>query len=246
MNIIGLMRKICDSAANYPDGVMSSGRKIYTCVNPYSYLIARKNLDLYEKLDGIFIDGITMCLWIRFLHGSRIPRLSFDMTGMAKDLFERISKTGETIYFIGTAQEQLEKSVKVISSCYPQMVIAGKRNGYFNGDEDRQSAIRKIVEANPDFTVVGLGSPLQEHFVVDLKAAGYQGIAFTCGGFLHQTAQGIKYYPAWVDKYNLRAVYRLFHEKGLWGRLFNVLIGFPVTFAYDLTNSRFKKNRGNN
>ncbi len=241
MNITGFVQNICDSAANYPEDVMSSKRKIYTCVNPYSYLIARKNLDLYEKLDGIFVDGITMCLWIRFLHGARIPRLSFDMTGMAKDLVERVSKTGETVYFIGTSQNQLEKTVEVISSSYPRMIIAGKRNGYFNGVEDRQLAIQQIVDLNPDFTIVGLGSPLQEQFVVDLKAAGYKGIAFTCGGFLHQTAQGINYYPSWVDKYNLRAFYRLFHEKGLWGRLFNVLIGFPVTFAYDMVCSKFVK-----
>ena len=58
---------------------------------------------------------------------------------------------------------------------------------------------------------------------------------------INKTSERINYYPAWVDRYNLRAFYRLSHEKGLWGRLFNVLIGFPVTFAYDLVCARFKK-----
>mgnify|MGYP000060826451 CR=1 FL=1 len=43
---------------------------------------------------------------------------------------------------------------------------------------------------------------------------GYQGIGFTCGGFVHQTAMNrMHYYPNWVDKMNLRFVYRMYKEK---------------------------------
>lgn len=85
-----------------------------------------------------------------------------------------------------------------------------------------------------------MGSPLQEQFALDLKKSGYNGVVFTCGGFLHQTARGIKYYPEWVNKYNLRAFYRLFHEKGLWGRLYNVLIEFPILFTFDTVFNIFR------
>lgn len=59
------------------------------------------------------------------------------------------------------------------------------------------------------------------------------GIAFTCGGFLHQTSHKINYYPNWVNKLNLRAFYRLTHEKGMFVRLWNVLIEFPIMFIGD-------------
>lgn len=46
-----------------------------------------------------------------------------------------------------------------------------------------------------------------------LVKAGYQGISFTCGGFIHQTSKNeIDYYPAWGDKTNLRFVYRMWKE----------------------------------
>ena len=73
---------------------------------------------------------------------------------------------------------------------------------------------------------------------MDLKKAGYKGIVFTCGGFLHQTSDNINYYPEWVNKYNLRAFYRLFHERGLVKRLFNVLLEFPILFIIDTIQTK--------
>lgn len=235
MTIRDFIDKITISSQSYPTDIFSLSKRIYTCVNPYSYHIVRNNREVYSSMDGIFIDGFTMCLWIRILWKRKIPRLSFDMSGMAVDLFNRLNSQGnsENIFFIGATQEAIEKSVEQFREVYPQMKICGLRNGYFNNDEDRSSFIRKIIEYNPTFAIIGMGPPLQEKFAIDLKNAGYKGIAFTCGGFLHQSANKINYYPNWVNKYNLRAFYRLFHEKGLWSRLYNVVIEFPILFTID-------------
>lgn len=242
MNNRGLVRKIADSASAYPRLTFSSPGKVYTCVNPYSYHLVRRHQELYKAMDGLFVDGMTMCWLIRLLWGKKIPRLSFDMSGMAVDLFAYLDKMGKekSIYFLGTRQDVLEATIGQFRKSYPNMNIAGFRNGYFVDNDDRQAAICRIVAENSDFVVIGMGSPLQEQFALDLKNAGYKGVVFTCGGFLHQSAHNINYYPEWVNKYNLRAFYRLFHEKGLWGRLYNVLIEFPVLFAWDTMISKFK------
>ncbi|MDE6273350.1 MAG: WecB/TagA/CpsF family glycosyltransferase [Muribaculaceae bacterium] len=195
----------------------------------------RKNSALYSELDGLFVDGMTMCWWLRILWGKRIPRLSFDMAGMAVDLFERLNSEAseENVYFIGAKQEELEASIRQFRKAYPLMRISGYRNGYFADNEERSRVIEDILKRNPTFVIVGMGSPLQERFVVDLRKAGYRGVAFTCGGFLHQTSRRINYYPQWVDKMNLRAFYRLTHEKGMVKRLWKVLVAFPVQFACD-------------
>ena len=55
---------------------------------------------------------------------------------------------------------------------------------------------------------------MQEQFLIKVKRIGYQGIGFTCGGFIHQTSKNeIDYYPAWIDKINLRFIYRMYKEK---------------------------------
>lgn len=229
------------SSSNYPQSTFSEKQSFYTCVNPYSYHIVRKNRMIYEQFDGLFVDGMLMCKLIKLMWKKKIPRLSFDMSGMAVDLFERLNSSNETVYFVGARQESIEATVNQITKAYPQIKLAGFRNGYFNSETERQEEIDNIVNLSPNFVIVGMGSPLQERFCIDLKKMGYKGIAFTCGGFLHQTSYRLNYYPGWVNRYNLRAFYRLFHEKGLWGRLYNVLIQFPVLFIWDTLRSKLNK-----
>ena len=241
MNNHRFVEKIIESASKYPHITFSDKGTINTCVNPFSYHLVRRQQELFNQIDGLYVDGMLMCSVIKLMWGKRIPRLSFDMSGMAVDLFERLNNNSETIYFLGAKQEELNATISQIRNGYPKMQICGYRNGYFNSEEERHQAINCIVELNPNFTIVGMGSPLQEKFCLDLKKSGYKGIAFTCGGFLHQTAKRLNYYPDWVNKYNLRAFYRLFHEKGLWGRLYNVLIQFPLLFFVDTIQSKFCK-----
>ncbi len=226
---------IAESNSNYPLKTFSVPNKVYTCVNPYSYHIVRKNSKVYQGMDGLFVDGMTMCWWIRLLWNKKITRLSFDMAGMAKDLFEALNQeeNQKTIYFIGAKQEEINGSISQIQKTYPNIPIKGYRNGYFNSQSERNEAIQKIIKLNPDYTIIGMGSPMQEQFALDLKNQGYAGIAFTCGGFLHQSRDKMNYYPDWVNRYNLRAFYRLAHEKGLTKRLWDVLIGFPCQFTLD-------------
>ena len=240
MNLENIISRVSATAECYPEKIFNDMGKVYTCINPYSYHIIRKNPQLYCQMDGLFIDGISMCWWIKWLWGIRIPRLSFDMTAIAKDLFEYIDgqSQGKSVFFIGARQHEVEMSVVQIKSSYPNISEIRYRNGYFQSEEDRLAATSEIVEADTDYVVVGMGAPLQEKFAMDLKKAGYKGIVFTCGGFLHQTSDNINYYPEWVNKYNLRAFYRLFHERGLVKRLFNVLLEFPILFIIDTIQTK--------
>lgn len=240
-----LIKKIAVSASNYPDVTFSNKRQVYTCINPYSYHIVRKNKQLYDNMDGLFVDGMFLCLLIKIFWGKTIPRLSFDMVGIAKDLFVAFNSKdkNESIYFIGAHQEAIEGTIAQIRKTYPDLSICGYRNGYFKDDNDKLSAIDKIIESKADFAIIGMGSPIQEQFALELKQRGFKGIIFTCGGFLHQTSMRMNYYPDWVNKYNLRAFYRLAHEKGMFKRLFHVLVSCPVLFGWDSITSLISKSK---
>lgn len=233
------VNKIAESASYYPDRTFAQRGKVNTCVNPYSYHIFKTNSHLYREIDGLFVDGMTMCWFIKLYWGHKVPRLSFDMSGMAVDLFDRLNRSDnrETVYFIGARQEEIEATMKHISDTYPNMKIVGFRNGYFKDGAERDEAMNRIIGLNPDFAIIGMGSPLQEKFALDLRKAGYKGTSFTCGGFLHQTTKSIYYYPDWVNRLNLRAFWRLYHEKGMVKRLFNVLVQFPILFTIDKVRS---------
>lgn len=240
MNIKLLLSKINIANQNYPQLVFTRENSIYTCINPYSYHIFRKNKELYDEMTGVFVDGILMCKLIHLFWGLKIRRLSFDMSSMANDLFTYLNEidSSKTIYFIGTKQEFLVKSIEHFKKNFPNIKISGFRNGYFKDDEEKKQVYTEIINSQSDFVVIGMGAPLQEQFVLGLKNSGYKGIIFTCGGFLHQSSKRLKYYPKWINKYNLRAFYRLFNEKGLWSRLYNVLIQFPMLFIWDTITSK--------
>lgn len=236
-----ILEKLKQSGDVYPDDVLVSNGKIYTFVNPYSYKFVRKNQDLFNSMDGIFADGIFMCFNLHLFFGLKVPRLSFDMTKMARHLFEKASKTGESIYIVGAKQDEAEKTFQIIKKSYPKLNICGYRNGYFSDIADRNQTINDIINTSPDYVIAGLGTPLQEKFILDLKKNGYKGTAFTCGAFVKQTSGGLNYYPAWVDKYNVRYFYRQFNEKGLFSRNFDTFIRFPFLMALDRLNLLIEK-----
>ncbi|MCZ8373416.1 WecB/TagA/CpsF family glycosyltransferase [Phocaeicola sp. KGMB11183] len=223
-NIIATEKKTIDS-------IFSCKGKIYTFLNPVSYLIALDNKNLFKNFDGIFADGSILAAAIKILYGENITRRSFDMTSLAPKLLSYTEKEKKTIYIIASQQEQVEKAVKIFKERYPNIIFSGYRNGYFNSEKDMDIEAEKITQINPDFLIVGMGALMQENFLLKVKEHGFKGIGFTCGGFIHQTSKNeIEYYPKWADKLNLRFIYRMYKEKHTRKRYIQAALLFPTKF----------------
>lgn len=191
-----------------------------TYLNPYSYLLIRQSDVDLSKFTRIYIDGGLLARALRILIRRKLQRVSFDMTSAAPVLFARWSKEGRGIYFIGAKEEEITRFMAVIVTAFPGLHVTGYRNGYFSSDEERKSVIREICDASPDILIAGMGTPLQERFLIDAREAGWQGAGYTCGGFLHQTGSKLSYYPNWINKMGLRWAYRIYDEPGLARRYF--------------------------
>lgn len=215
------------------DIVTNKGR-IYTFLNPVSYLTALDNKDLFGNFDGIFADGSLLVAAIKMLYGKKVIRRSFDMTSLAPQLLEYAETYGKTIYIVASKQEEVERAVQIFKERYPNLVFAGYRNGYFASEEEQNKEAIYITQQNPDFLIVGMGILMQEKFLLKVKETGFQGIGFTCGGFIHQTSQNeIDYYPAWIDRMNLRFIYRMYKEKHTRKRYLQAAFIFPARFIYE-------------
>ena len=209
-------------------------KRIYTFLNPVSYLDALSHRELFNSFDGIFADGSLLVAAIRLVYGKKVTRRSFDMTSIAPQLFNYASTNHKSIYIVGAKQEQVEKAVAIWRNNYKELKIAGYRNGYFKNDEEIGQEIKHIVEMAPDFLIVGMGAVLQEEFLLKAKLAGFCGIGFTCGGFIHQTSKSeIDYYPDWIDRMNLRFLYRIYKEPHTRKRYLKAGLLFPVRFIYE-------------
>ena len=205
--------------------------RIYTFLNPVSYLDALKNVALFSNFDGIFADGSILVKFIHLLYGKKITRRSFDMTSVAPLLFEYAVKNKKSVGIVASRQDELEKAVDNIVSKYEHIDIAFTRNGYFETEQQQREVAQEIVRLSPDFLIVGMGIVKQEYFLTLVRSLGYSGIGFSCGGFIHQTAMNrVNYYPKWIDKHNLRFLYRMYKEKHTRKRYFLSSFVFPILF----------------
>jgi N-acetylglucosaminyldiphosphoundecaprenol N-acetyl-beta-D-mannosaminyltransferase len=228
-----LVQKILDTESKAQEMLKKQG-KVYTFLNPVSYLDALKYKDLFLQFDGIYADGSLLVVPIKLLYSNVVSRRSFDMTSVAPLLLSYAQEGHKSLYIVASKQEQVERATEVFCERYPGLMIAGYRNGYFNSEEEQEKEAKHIVEVNPDFLIVGMGAIMQEQFLLRVKKTGYKGIGFTCGGFIHQTSQDqIDYYPAWIDKMNLRFMYRIYKEPHTRKRYLKAGIVFPIRFIWE-------------
>lgn len=229
-----LVSKIISTESFSVNQIFENKGKVYTYLNPVSYLTALENKELFSQMDGIFADGGLLVKAIKLLYGKQVTRRSFDMTSMAPELFAYATEHGKTVYIVASKQEQVEKAVEIFRERYPNVKFAGYRNGYFASEEEMAQEAKHITELNPNFLIVGMGALMQEKFLLKVKHAGFQGIGFTCGGFIHQTSKNeIDYYPAWVDKMNCRFVYRMWKEPHTRKRYMMAGLLFPARFIVE-------------
>lgn len=226
-----LVQKILSTETLSIDEVFTKKGRIYTFLNPVSYLSALDNKAMFTRFDGIFADGSILVAAIKTIYGKHVTRRSFDMTSIAPELLSFAETNKKTVYVVASQQEQVEKAVGIFKERYADLCVCGYRNGYFTSEMEMDKEAKHIAALNPDFLIVGMGALMQERFLLKVKDAGYRGIGFTCGGFIHQTANNeIDYYPAWVDRMNLRFLYRMFKEKHTRKRYAQAALLFPARF----------------
>lgn len=229
-----LIKKITTTETKNITNIFLQKKRIYTFLNPVSYLIALDNKTLFEQFDGIFADGSILVAAIKILYRKTVSRRSFDMTSLAPELLSFAEQNKKSIYIVASKQEQVEKAVDIFKERYPNLQISGYRNGYFTSDSEMDKEAKYITEINPDFLIVGMGALMQERFLIKVKLNGFQGIGFTCGGFIHQTSKDeIEYYPVWANKLNLRFVYRMYKEKHTRKRYIQAAFLFPIRFTIE-------------
>lgn len=226
-----LVQKILSTETLSIDEVFTKKGRIYTFLNPVSYLSALDNKAMFTRFDGIFADGSILVAAIKTIYGKHVTRRSFDMTSIAPELLSFAETNKKTVYVVASQQEQVEKAVGIFKERYADLCVCGYRNGYFTSEMEMDREAERIVALNPDFLIVGMGIVMQEKFLLKVHDKGYKGIGFTCGGFIHQTAKNeIDYYPAWADRLNLRFAYRMYKEKHTRKRYLQAAFQFPVRF----------------
>ena len=184
---------------------------LVTFANPLGVRIAtgdagyRNNLG---RMDFVFCDGIALAVAARRLGRFPMGRISFDSTSLAPKLFEFATAQGYTVALVGGRPGVADTAARRLAAEYPGISIIAALDGY----RPQCELVSNVSLLSPQIVICGMGAPRQEEFLVALADAGWKGVGFTCGGYFDHLGQGFQFYPALLDRLNLRWLYRIARE----------------------------------
>jgi len=180
--------------------------KIITFVNPFSYFKVLENKKIVRNIDYFFSDGSFLTKLNNLLFYCKIERLSFDFSSIANDVFREVELNNYSIALIGSTKYEINRAVFNIKKIYKNIDICYYRDGFF---ENCTTVINDLNLLKPNIIVVGMGTPKQEEFLIELKKElVYPFIGFSCGGFFTQTSKREYYYHPLIRKTGLRWLQR--------------------------------------
>jgi len=192
---------------------------LITFVNPLACAIARQDESYpaaLNEFDWVLCDGIGMTVAAHRLLKIRLNRAAFDQTSLAGPILHWAKANAKRLVLVGGESSVAEKAGETMRREVPGLEIEMTFSGYPPGPTD---ALEFLLRNPGRLVICGMGAPRQEEFLLSLKRAGWRGMGFTCGGFLDQIANGMQYYPGWINRLNLRFLYRLYREPArLWRR----------------------------
>lgn len=126
-------------------------------------------------------------------------------------IIQEWNKEGRSFYLVGSRSEVIEETVAKLRKDYPQIVIAGYRDGYIRSEQERELLLSDIEEKKPDVVFVAMGSPKQELLMEEMykrHPAVYQGL----GGSFDVYTGKVERAPQWWVRHNLEWAFRLIKQ----------------------------------
>lgn len=137
----------------------------HTSLNGQVVALAYRDPDLraaLQRADLISCDSQPIVFF------SRLGRVGLPERVATTDLIhavaEKSQQRGLTFYLLGATEETNRLAYEELKRLYPGLCIRGRRNGYFLRQEEA-AICNDINRLAPDFLWLGLGVPLEQHFI---------------------------------------------------------------------------------
>jgi exopolysaccharide biosynthesis WecB/TagA/CpsF family protein len=187
--------------------------KLVFTTNGHSVALAATSAafrDLLDTADILHADGQPIVLASRLLTPTPIPERSAT-TDFIHDAAQAAQQHGLRFYLLGGTEEVNARCAKILRKTYPNLIIAGRRNGYFPRDEEA-AICDEINRFGTDIVWVGLGVPLEQEFCVRNRERLAAGWLVTSGGCFNFITGDYARAPAWMQAAGLEWLHRLWRE----------------------------------
>ncbi|MGA9796947.1 MAG: WecB/TagA/CpsF family glycosyltransferase [Rhizomicrobium sp.] len=165
---------------------------------------------VFEQATLIHADGQPLVLASKILTRSPIPERSAT-TDFIHDAAQAACAAGLKFFLFGGREDVNARCAEELAVKYPGLRIVGRRNGYFN-PEDEAAIVDEINASGADVVWVGLGVPKEYDFCVRNKAHLKAGWVVTSGGCFNFVTGDYSRAPAWMQSCGLEWLHRLARE----------------------------------
>ncbi len=204
-------------------------------VNVAKLVKAKNDGDLrriINNADLVGADGVPL-VWISKLLGDPIPG-RVNGTDLMEQLVKRAVEKGHSIYFLGAKPEVVRKVVQIYTEKYPNLKVAGYRDGYFRPEEEEHVA-EEIRDSKADIIFLAFGSPKKEIFVGKHLYSMNVPVVHGVGGSFDVVAGVMKRAPVWMQDWGMEWFYRFLQEPTrMWRRYLVTNAVFSVIVSAEL------------
>ncbi len=184
----------------------------HVVINAGKINLMQKNKELTQIINEcpiINADGQSI-VWGSRILGNTLPER---VAGI--DIFMELTKIssekGYRPYFFGATEDVVTEVVRRFKEQYPNLKIAGYRNGYFEDSESKNIA-KDIKKSNADILFVAFSSPKKEFWIKEHMEIMKVPFAMGVGGSFDVIAGKTKRAPGWMQNLGLEWFYRFIQE----------------------------------
>jgi exopolysaccharide biosynthesis WecB/TagA/CpsF family protein len=159
-----------------------------------------------DQADMVHADGGFLVSLSRSIAGAAIAERSAT-TDLIHDVAAAGLREGLSHYLLGATEEVNARCAERLREVYPGIVIAGRRHGYFEPNEE-PGVVESINAARPDVLWIGLGKPREQLFAVRNRERLQAGWAISCGGCFNYITGDYRRAPRWMQDRNLEWLFR--------------------------------------
>ncbi len=168
-----------------------------------------------EQADLVHADGQSIVFASRRIRGHGIPERSAT-TDLIHDLSRKALDEGLSFFLLGGDEDLNARCARTLEHLYPGLNIAGRRNGYFDRNEESE-VCEAINLSGADILWVGLGKPKEQLFCTRNRSALHVCWAITCGGCFSFVTGDHRRAPHWMQSAGLEWLFRaMTSPKLLW------------------------------
>ncbi len=175
--------------------------------------------------DLVLADGMSVVWASRIIPGLRLPERVAGIDLMF-EFYKLANEQQLRVFCLGASEEISQTVADNLARDYPSLILAGRRNGYFNEDEE-QGVAEMIRDCKPHILLVAMTSPKKENFMGRWDDTMQVPIVHGVGGSFDVYAGKVERAPEAWQNLGMEWLYRVKQEPGrLWKR-------------YLITNTRF-------